>query len=116
MVVLSCLVWIVCLFLESGPPLLANKRIAVLLVLLRIVLEEGGRGRRLRLVVVARVSADVLTLIEFVVVLHILLHGLANWMILIVVHYVSVCNILCMDTPTSFDHRKLLSVEILVRV
>ena len=47
LVVLCCLVRIVRLFLERRPALLTNQRVTVLLILLGIVFEEGGRGRRL---------------------------------------------------------------------
>ena len=65
---------------------------------------------------VARVSADVLALVEFVVVLHVLLHGLAYRMVLIVVHDVGVGNVLGVDAAASLDHWKLLRVEVLVAV
>ena len=42
LVVLGSLVGIVGLLLESGPALLADERIAVLLVLLRVIFEESG--------------------------------------------------------------------------
>ena len=116
LVVLGCLVRIVRLLLQRGPTLFTDERIAVLLVLLGIVLEEGRGGRRLGLVMVAGVSADVLALIEFVVVLHVLLHGLADGVVLVVVHDVSVGYVLGMDAAASLDHRKLLGVEVLVRV
>ena len=65
---------------------------------------------------VARVSADVLALVKFVVVLHVLLHGFAYGMILVVVHDVGVGNVLGVDAPASLDHRKLLGIEVFVRV
>ena len=43
---------------------------------------------------VAGVPADVLALIEFVVVLHVLLHGLADGVVLVVVHDVGVRGVL----------------------
>lgn len=116
LIVLRGLVRVVRLLLEGRPPLFTDQGIAVLLVLLRVVLEEGGRGGRLRLVVVARVSADVLALVEFVVVLHVLLHGLPDWMVLVVVHDVRVGHVLGVDATASFDHWELLGVQVLVRV
>lgn len=65
---------------------------------------------------VAGVPADVLALIEFVVVLHVLLHGLADGVVLVVVHDVGVRDVLGVDAAASLDHRKLLGVEVLVRV
>ena len=58
--------------------------------------------------------ADVLALIEFVVVLHVLLHGLADRVVLVVVHDVSVGDVLCVDAAASLDHRKLLGIEVLI--
>ena len=65
---------------------------------------------------VARVSTNVLALVKFVVVLHVLLHGLAYGMVLVVVHDVGVGNVLGVDAPASLDHRKLLGIEVFVRV
>jgi len=70
----------------------------------------------LRLVVVACVPTDVFTLIKFIILLHILLHGLSNWMILVVVHDVSVRHILRVNTASTLDHWKLLSIEVLIRI
>ena len=56
----------------------------------------------MRLVVVACVSADVLALVELVIVLHILFHWLANGVILVVVHNVGISYILSMDAPSTF--------------
>lgn len=116
LIVLSSLVRVVRLLLKRGPPLFTDQRIAILLILLGVVLEERGRGRRLRLVVVACIPTDVLALVEFVVVLHVLLHGLADRMILIVVHDVRVGHVLGVDAAASLDHWKLLSIEVFIRV
>ena len=64
----------------------------------------------------AGISADILTLIKFIVMLHILLHWLANRMVLVVVHDVCVCYILCVYASSTLYQRKLLCVQILVRV
>jgi len=66
--------------------------------------------------VVARVAADVFALVEFIVVLHILLHGLANGVILVVVHYVGIRDVLGVNTATALDHWKLLSIEVFIRI
>ena len=65
---------------------------------------------------VARVSADILALVEFVIVLHVLLHWLADRVVLIVVHYVSVCDVLGVDAASTFDHWELLGIQILIRI
>ena len=47
LIILSRLIRIVGLLLESGPALFTDERITILFVLLRIIFEESGRGRRL---------------------------------------------------------------------
>jgi hypothetical protein len=64
----------------------------------------------------ACISANVLALVEFVVMLHVLLHRLANGMILVVVHDVCICHILCVYAATTLYQWKLLCVEIFVGV
>ena len=58
----------------------------------------------------ACVSTYILTLIEFVIVLHILLKRLTDRVVLIIIHYVSISDILSMDTASSLNQRKLLGV------
>ena len=70
----------------------------------------------MRLVVVACIPTDVFTLIEFIILLHILLHGLPNWMILVVVHDVGVRHILRVDTASTLNHWKLLSIKVFIRI
>ena len=62
----------------------------------------------------ACISANVLTLVKFIVVLHILLHWLANRMVLVVIHDVSVCHVLCMYASTTLYQGKLLCIQILI--
>ena len=64
----------------------------------------------------ACVPADVLALVELVVVLHVLLHRFSYRMVLVVVHDVRVRNVLSVNAPAALDKRKLLGVEVLVRV
>lgn len=63
-----------------------------------------------------RIATNIFTLVEFIVVLHVLLHWFPYWMILVVVHDVGVCNVLGVDAPASFNQWKLLGVEIFIRV
>jgi len=116
LIVLGRLVRIVGLLLESGPTLFTDQRITILLILLRIIFEESGGGGGLRLVVMTSVSTDILALVEFIVMLHVLLHGLPYWMILVVIHDVGIGYVLCMNTASPFYQWKLLGVKIFVRV
>jgi len=65
---------------------------------------------------VARVATDVFALVKLVVVLHILLHRLANGVILVVVHYVRIGHVLGVDAAATLDHWKLLSIEVFIRI
>ena len=116
MVVLSSLVRVVRLLLQSWPTLFTYERIAVLFIFLGIVLEECRGSRGLRLIVVAGVPADILTLIKLIILLHVLLHGLADRMILVVVHYVRVRHVLREDATTALYHWKLLSIKVFIRI
>ena len=64
----------------------------------------------------ACISANVLALIKFIVVLHVLFHWLANWMVLVVIHNIRIGDILRMYTATALYQRKLLLIQILIRV
>lgn len=64
----------------------------------------------------AGVPTDVLALVELVVVLHVLFHRFAYRMVLVVIHDVSVRNVLSVNTTAAFDEWELLGVEVLVRV
>jgi hypothetical protein len=66
--------------------------------------------------VVASIAADVLALVELVVLLHVLLHRFANWMVLVVVHDVRVRHVLRVDASTALYHWKLLSIEVFIRI
>ena len=64
----------------------------------------------------ASIAADILALVELVVVLHVLLHGFANRVVLVVVHYVGISYVLGVDTSSSFDQRELLRIQVLIRI
>ena len=64
----------------------------------------------------ACISAYVFALIKFIVVLHVLFHWLANWMVLVVVHNIRVGYILRMYATTALYQRKLLLIQILIGV
>ena len=48
-----------------------------------------------------RIATNILALVEFIVMLHVLLHGFPYRVVLVVVHDVGVSDILCMDTATA---------------
>ena len=68
-----------------------------------------------------QISTYVLALIKITVV-HIFLHAFGHrwhsnsWVALDVVKGVSICDILGVNVSSSFDHWKLLSIQVLVRV
>ena len=51
----------------------------------------------------ARIPTYIFALIELVVMLHVLFHRLANRMVLVIVHDVSICDVLRVYTTTPFD-------------
>ena len=65
---------------------------------------------------VTRVSADVLALVELVIMLHVLLHGFADRMVLVVVHDVSVGHVLGVYASTALDQWQLLRIQIFIGV
>ena len=120
------IVIIVCspLFLERWPSFLAYQRIIILVF--GILFEEGlGSGGLALVVMGAHVSADVFGLVK-VAVVNIFLHaGLAHvraWAhddagarcLVGAVENISVCYVLGMYGTTTFDHRQLLGVEVLI--
>lgn len=62
------------------------------------------------------VPTDVFALVEFVILLHVLLHWLADWVILVVIHDVGVRHVLGVDTAATLYHWKLLSIEVFIRI
>ena len=106
--------------LKGRPSFLSNQRIIVLI--LCVFLEEGLRCWTLTLVVMgAHVTADIFTLVE-VRIVNVLFH---SWLahvrarahhyscstsLIGVVQDISVCNVLCVNGTTAFDHRQLLGI------
>ena len=64
----------------------------------------------------ACISAYILALVKFIVVLHVLLHWFAYGMVLVVVHYVCVGYVLRMYASTALYQWKLLRIQVLVGV
>lgn len=118
---------VVIIFLFEGwPSFLSNQRVIVLVF--RIVLEKGLGCRWLWLIVVStNVSTDVFALVEIWIVkvfLHSIVSHFNRWAhddtsptrLIWIVEYVSISNILCMNTSPTLNHWKLLRIQILIRI
>ena len=81
------------------------------------ILKESLRGRRLRIIVSTRVAADILALIE-IVVMHVLFHLLvSNHDAGIgITGNVGISHVLSVDASTAVDHGQLLRVEVVFGV
>lgn len=62
------------------------------------------------------IPTNILTLIKLIIVLHVLLQGLADGVVLIIIHNIRISDILGVNTTTALDQWKLLSIEILIRI
>lgn len=106
---------IVVFLLDALPALLSNERVTCLLIFLWVILEKGCRGWWLWLIMVARISTNIFTLVEFIVWMQILFKRFANLLIL-VIHDIGVSNILCMNASPALNHGQGLSMKILIWV
>ena len=81
------------------------------------ILKECLRGWRLRIIVSTRVAADILALIE-IVVMHVLFHLLvSNHDASIgITGNVGISHVLSVDASTAVDHGQLLRIEVVFRV
>ena len=105
---------VVMLLLYPIPALLTYEWVAILLILVRIVFEKSGWCWRLGLIVVVCLSTNIFTLVEFIIGMKISFNWFTN--LLIIIHNISVANILGVDASTTSNHRESLSMKILIRV
>ena len=81
------------------------------------ILKECLRGWRLRIIVSAYVAADILALIE-IVVMHVLFHLLVsnNDASIGITGYVGISYVLSVDASSAIDHGQLLRIEVVFGV